>query len=225
MVRQVNGTPVRRSSQSRFWGTAMRTRGGLFCDGVCPIGSDAVPCEQHEWVVFSTASTGRSLMLQCVNCGSQGVVGPLGESEWNAAFVAASMPYRWGATSRVLVKEGPSSQLYVTQASGSICECYTRRGVPQPRNYERLPVEMLFPPLVLRPGDREEVLEMVDVVRNGNLCSFLFAYFLRYAETDGFSRQGDAVKEIANRLEAVDQMGMHCSPAVVARILTTISGS
>lgn len=177
----------------------------------------------HEWVVFSTALADGWLMLQCVECGSHGVVESPTATEWSEAFYAPSRPYRWEDSSRVVIKFGPCNRRYVARASQSVCECYTRRGIVRPEIYERIPLEVLGPSLTVRACERRELRDMIDVVQDGGLCSFLFSYFLRCAEADGFGNSSDAVKEVANRLEMIDRLGTHCSPDMVAKMLRIFS--
>ena len=95
-------------------------------------------CQQHEWVVFSTALEDRCLMVQCVECGSHGAVQKPTKKEWSKAHHAPSQPYRWPEDGRVDVRG--RSQLYVVRKTNSKeCPCPLRH---RPRDYERVPAEI-----------------------------------------------------------------------------------
>ncbi len=76
-------------------------------DCICP--EQLSRCEQHEWVVFSTALAEGWLMLQCVRCGTHGTVNDPTSDEWSAAFYAPDQPYQWKDDARVTVRgKGPA---------------------------------------------------------------------------------------------------------------------
>lgn len=180
----------------------------------------------HEWVVFSTAITEGWLMLQCVRCGLHGTVeDPTGE-EWSEAFHAPSKPYRWRDKSRVTVKGfRTGDRRYVVRATaGPRCECYEKRRIIEPRDYERLPLEIMRPVLSLTAQDRAELEMMAGVATKGKLCSFLLPYYLQCFQQDTGDVPGDALQEAARRIELIDRKGLHCSPGVVAHVLGQMAG-
>jgi hypothetical protein len=98
-------------------------------------------CQDHEWVVFSTATEEGWLMLQCVRCGGHGTVNDPSPKEWSEAFAAPSKPYRWHDETRVVIHdEVPTDQPYVQKRPQGArpCECYSEVGVPEPGDYERV---------------------------------------------------------------------------------------
>ena len=57
----------------------------------------------HNWVVFSTALMPPTIMVECAECGAYGGVLDHTLEEWNLAFYAPSMPFRWADDSRVIL--------------------------------------------------------------------------------------------------------------------------
>jgi len=181
--------------------------------------------DKHEWVDFSTAVAERWIMLQCVECGSHGVVTDPRSEEWSLAFHAPSQPYRWGDPSRVTIKKQVSKdQRYVIRrAAGPICDCYSRRGILLPAEYERFPIEFVRSFKAETDADRKELREIARFVSTTDLCSFLFPLFLRESASH-CGAAGRLVTAIANRIELADSRGLHCSPAVVAQVLRRAAG-
>lgn len=187
----------------------------------------AVSDHVHEWVVFSTALTEGWLMLQCVECGQHAAVEDPSADEWSDAFQSPSSPYRWHDESRVriMLHVGQKPLYVVRTLPGPTCECYDRRGVAQPVEYERMPVEILRAVARIPDHEQEELEELAELVAKSDLCSFAFPHFLQsYADTTR-CRPCNAVLEIARRIEAIDHKGLHCSPAVVAKVLREYAGS
>lgn len=179
----------------------------------------------HTWVVFSTAMGEKWLMVQCVDCGLHGTVENPTSEEWRQAFHSPSRPYQWLDESRVVFhSEVPAWKRYVVRSEiANKCECYARRGVIEPHDFESFPNHATRPPITLTDADRAELLDLVDVVKEGALCSFLFEIFLKNATRDIRVVHGPAVKEVSRRVSLFDRKGMHCSPSVVARLLTEIA--
>lgn len=181
----------------------------------------------HTWVVFSTAVADGWLMLQCVDCGFHGVVKDPTKKEWSKAFRAPSRPYIWSDESRVVCQPqvAREKQYVVRTDNTSKCECYEQRGLLEPRGFERFPNELTRPSIKLSLDDREELASLAETVRNGRLCSFLLEHFLECCQQETGFLPGSAVKEVARRVSQADRMGLHCSPAVVARLLEAVAAS
>lgn len=179
----------------------------------------------HTWVVFSTALADSWLMLQCVDCGLHGTVEDPTSEEWKQAFHAPSRPYQWIDETRIVTHpEVPAWKRYVVRTGiAKKCECYGRRSVIEPHDFERCPNEATRPLINVTDADRSELLDLVDIVSEGALCSFFFEIFLTCVARDTGVVHGPAVKEVARRVSALDRKGMHCSPSVVARLLMEIA--
>jgi len=175
----------------------------------------------HEWVVFSTALQEHWLMLQCVACGQHGVVEDPTRKEWCRAFSAPARPYRWRDSARVRVKGDLSNRQPYVMRTGAAqkCDCYAALGVPEPGKYERVPAEIIRPGEVLTEQEREELVALADVVRNSDLCSRVFLFFLQSFQQDTGREVPGAAYRIARRISSIDARGIHCSAAVVARLL------
>ena len=176
----------------------------------------------HIWVVFSTALADSWLMLQCVECGLHGVVKDSSKEEWSRAFNAPSKPYQWHDETRVVIQpQVPRTPPYVIRSwNGPECECFSERNKLRPEEFERFPCEVVRPVISMTDEDRQELVDLADIVREVKLCSFHLEFFL-----DSLERNipGFALREVAKRLSKIDQMGLHCSPAVVSRVLFEIA--
>jgi hypothetical protein len=170
----------------------------------------------HEWVVFSTAIEDGFLMLQCVDCGLMATVDDPSEVEWSEAFHAPSRPYRWADESRLRLR-GPEP-LHVVRAEQNPhgCECPSHQADLE---YERFPAEIMAPDSALTPEGRKELEALSDLVSKSDLCSNLFPFFMQSFLSDTGHEPAGSVKRIVSRIEQIDRMGLHCSPAVVARVL------
>jgi hypothetical protein len=179
----------------------------------------------HIWVVFSTALADSWLMLQCVECGLHGVVKDSSKEEWSKAFRAPSRPYRWNDDARVVVQpQVPRNPPYVIQSEhGPECECYSERNQLRPEEFERFPRESVRPVILMNDEERQELIAIADIVIKGKLCSFLFEFYLDCFARDTGETPGIAVRDVAHRLKNLDQMGLHCSPVVVAKVLLAIA--
>jgi hypothetical protein len=166
-------------------------------------------------------------MLQCVECGLHGVLKDPTKDEWPEAFYSPSRPYLWSEMSRVvLTGNSAGNQRYVMRrpGDGPRCECYARRGVLEPGQFERVPVEVTRPTIKLNTEDRSEIRAVADLVAQSDLCSFLLPLFLSTIEEHTGHKPGKALLEVARRIEVIDRKGLHCSPSVLARVLRDIGG-
>lgn len=181
---------------------------------------------EHEWVVFSTALKECCLMLQCVECGAMGTVDDPTSEEWSEAFHAPSKPYRWSDEARVHFQHEPPCPLYVIRAvkGAPTCDCPPRSGDTRERKYERFPAEIMRPDKALTPEEKIELEELADLVDKSDLCSRFFPFYVQSYQAATGAEPTGAVRRIASRIEEIDRMGLHCSPAVVARVLRMYAG-
>jgi hypothetical protein len=99
------------------------------------------------------------------------------------------------------------------------CDCYAALGIPEPGRYERVPAEIIGSGEVLTDQEREQLVALARVVRKSDLCSRSFLFSLQsFQQATGREVPGAAYR-IAGRIEEIDARGIHCSAAVVARIL------
>ena len=183
----------------------------------CPLGRASTSRHDHEWAVFSTALSEGWLMLQCVQCGAMGTVDRPTKTEWNDAFHAPACPYRSRDPSRVTIRHKTFPEFYVVpQQPGPDCECPNGKIVSE---YERVPIEIIRQPPAFGDGDRQELETLADFVATTDLCSLLFpAYIEGFQEYTG-QKCSPAVREIAKRIDGIHRKGLHCRPAIVARLL------
>jgi hypothetical protein len=66
---------------------------------------------------------------------------------------------------------------------------------------------------------KAELLELADFVASSELCSRLLPIFIRSFEDHSAIRHSEAMHRIITRIEKFDLKGLHCSPAVVAKII------
>jgi hypothetical protein len=179
------------------------------------------PAHAHEWIVLSGALDEGWLMLQCVGCAQHGVVLDASFAEWTETFDPPSRPFRWYDDSRVKIQSAPSDGLlYVMRASrGKKCECYTRLGVLEPEDYERVPAEILRPAEALTAEAREDLEEYAEFVAPTDLCSLFFPHFLRGFREHTDHEVPEAVWRFAMKIELANQRTLHCSASVVAHVL------
>ena len=109
-----------------------------------------------------------------------------------------------------------------TEASQK-CECYERRGILEPRGFERFPNELTRPLINVSQDDRDELASLAETVRNGKLCSFFLRHFLKCCQQETGFVPGEAVKEVSRRVSKIDRMGLHCSASIVSRLLIEIA--
>jgi hypothetical protein len=160
-------------------------------------------------------------MVQCVGCGQHGTVRDPSAKEWEKAFRSPARPYRWHDKSRVYIElTVPHRQQYVIPSpGGKKCECYARDGVIEPRAYERVPVEITHYDIALTAEERKDLAKWADFVKTTDLCSRMFLHFVKNYEKDAGERLLPGVLSVAKRIDEIDAKGLHCSPAIVARIL------
>lgn len=178
-------------------------------------------CDEHEYVVFSTALEQGCLMLQCVECGLHATVEDPSKEEWSKGVRAPSKPYRWRDETRVVIHgEHPADQLYVQKKPPSArkCACYSKLGVPEPGDYERVWIEATRPKPEVTEETRKELLELAAMADGADdLCSTFFPLFVGQQDTGG--EPSYAVRWFAKRIEKLRALGVHCSSSVIATLL------
>jgi hypothetical protein len=179
-------------------------------------------CNTHEWAVFSTFVEDRALFVQCVECGASGTVDDPSKNEWKRAFHAPSRPYRWHDESRI--RQRGVLPLHVVRAVPcKECDCQNRRRADA--RYERFPAEIITPGAPLTAQEMAELQELADFVRESDLCSHWFPCFLRSYQIDSGRLFSPATHAITDRIERIHQMTLHCSPAVVSRVLSEFAST
>ncbi len=186
-------------------------------------------CNEHEYVVFSTALEEGCLMLQCVNCGLHATVDDPSKEEWSEAYHAPSKPYRWHDETRVVTHaEHPADQPYVQKklATAKKCPCYSKLGVQEPGDYERVWIEATRPKPDVTAESRNELLELAAVAEKaGDLCSTLFPLFIEGFQQDTGGEPSHAVRWFAKQIDKLRAMGVHCSSSVIATLLRHLAKS
>jgi len=186
-------------------------------------------CEQHEWVVFSTAVEDSCLMLQCVKCGLHATVDDPSKKEWSNAFYAPSKPFRWHDETRVVIHgDHPTEQPYVQKKPPNVkkCVCYTKLGVPEPGDYERVWIEATRPKPEVTPEARKELLELAAIAEGADdLCSTFFPLFIEGFQQDTGGESSYAVRWFAKRIRELRAMGVHCSSSVMATLLRELTNA
>ena len=184
-------------------------------------------CQNHEWVVFSTALEEGWLMLQCVECGLHAAVDDPSKEEWSQASHAPSKPYRWQDQARVVIhEEHPADQRYVQKKPPSArkCECHAKLGVPEPGGYERVWIEATRQKPDVTPEARQELLHLAALAdRADDLCSTLFPLFIECYQQDTGGELTYPVRWFAKRIEKLRAMGVHCSSSVIATLLRELA--
>jgi hypothetical protein len=140
------------------------------------------------------------------------------KEEWSQAFHAPSSPYRWLDESRV-VEKGFAPFRVIRFIDGPSCPCPQQQSRPQDRSYQRLPGGVWFHTDVFSDEVKAELLDLADFVAGSEHCSHFIALFVRCFETDTAARHSEPVHRIISRIEQFDSQGLHCSPAVVAKII------
>ena len=170
-----------------------------------PTAEISKPDHMHEWVLFSTALAEGWLMVQCVQCGLHGTVNDPTKEEWSAAFYAPSKPYRWKDDSRVI--------------TCSVGPLYVARSDSDPGVYERIPREIMGKVLPVTPEERQQLEEMAEVVRDGDLDGRLFPLFIRSYQRDTGDEFTGAVRRLADRLEDWTERAFPATAETVAGVL------
>jgi hypothetical protein len=200
--------------------TIMETLNGTYAK---PVQEDPQECskhcaEQHEWVVYSTALAEGWLMLQCVECGGMGTIDDPSPQEWSDAFHAPSRPYRWHEGTRVTVRATASPRV-IRAVHHSPCDRPSQRDLPETRGYDRVPGGIWEHSDRLTDQDKSELNDFADFIAESDLCSRLVPEFIRCVEADSGHRCNPIIHKVVDRIEQYDFVGLHCSPAVVARII------
>ena len=183
-------------------------------------------CQDHDWVVFSTALREARLLLQCVECGAMGTVDESTTDEWAEASSAPSNPYRWQEAKRVTALEPSTSEPYVVRANdGPVCDCVRTGKVPQPLDYERFPAEICRSRAPISATGWRELIDLAAFVENSDLCSRFFPAFLAGLEKDAHFRHSKEVREITERIQHIDSKGLHFSSRLVAWVLRIFAGA
>jgi hypothetical protein len=172
----------------------------------------------HEWVVYSTALNEVWLMLQCVECGLLGTVEDPSPEEWSEAFHAPSSPYRWRDELRV-VEKGYARYCVIRFIDGPACPCPSQSSLPRNTGYQRLPEGISEHNDAFSDEVTTELIELADFVDTSDLCSHLLPLFIRSCEAEAGVRHSEAVHRIITLIEQFDSRFLHCSPAVVAKII------
>jgi hypothetical protein len=184
-------------------------------------------CENHEWVVYSTALEQRRLLLQCDTCGLHATVDDPTKEEWSAAFQAPSKPYRWHEEARVVIHaEHPTDRRYVQKKppSAKKCACYATLGVREPGDYERVWIEATTPKPEVNAGARKELLSLAALAGGAaDLCSTFFPFFVEGYQQDTGGELSHAVRWFAKQVEKLRAMGAHCSSSVIATLLRELA--
>jgi len=184
-------------------------------------------CNDHEWVVFSTALDEGCLMLQCVKCGLHATVNDRSKKEWSKAYHAPSKPYRWHDETRVVIhEEHPTDQPYVQKKPPSArkCVCYAKLGVSEPGDYERVWIEATRPKPDVTPEARQELLHLAALAdRAADLCSTFFPLFVEGYQQDTGGEPSHPVRWFAKQIEKLRAMGVHCSSSVIATLLRELA--
>lgn len=160
-------------------------------------------CNEHEWVVFSTAINDGVLMLQCVDCGKNAIVSDPTLEEWSEAFTAPTQPYRWRDQGRVRV-QGTQNSLYVLRRDDG--------------TYERVPREVIRGLPQITVGEAEELLGVAEMIRDDQFDGQLFSMFVGGLKCDGFDPCG-ALVALAQRIGKWSEKGMTIPPEWVLSAL------
>ena len=59
---------------------------------------------KHDWWVYSTSICPPRIMLECKKCHKKGRVDNYTPKEWKKAFYSPSRPFKWGDSTRVIIK-------------------------------------------------------------------------------------------------------------------------
>lgn len=172
----------------------------------------------HEWVVYSTALAERWLMIQCVECGLMGTIEEPSVEEWTEAYHAPSRPYRWLEQARV-VQKAKAPLCVIRSIDGSGCLCPRQRTLPVNKGYERVPGGIWQHTDIFSQEVKAELIDFAEFVGESELCSRLLPLFVRSVEADTGLRHSQALHLIVNRIESFDDVGIHCSPGVLGKII------
>ena len=157
-------------------------------------------------------------MLQCVECGLMGTI-----EEPLEGGVVRGVPRFVETISLVGRRQGGSKQIAPFRVIRAIespeCPCPREAALPEKHGYERVPGGIWEHNETLSDDVRAELIDLADFVGGSELCSHLLPLFIRSFEADTGQRHSEAMHLIVNRIEKFDLKGLHCSPAVVAKII------
>jgi len=164
-------------------------------------------------------------MLQCVKCGLHATVTDPSTEEWGKAFHAPSQPYRWKDEDRLVIHKERPADLCVQKKPPTFkkCECY-ECGVVEPGRYERVWSDVIGQKPKVTAEARKELLHVAVLAdQSSDLCSTLFPVFIDRYQQDTGNEPCYASRWVANRIEKLRSMGVHCSSAVVATLLRHVA--
>jgi hypothetical protein len=171
----------------------------------------------HEWVVYSTALAEGWLMLKCVECGAMGTINDPSAEDWSDAYQAPSRPYRWKDGTRI-TDRGIAFTRIIRAVHNSLCGCPCQRGLPEKRGYDRLTEGIWEHSDHLSDHQKAVLIEFAAFVAESELCSRFLPAFIQSLDADRVHRSNWVIYNLVDRIEQFDAVGLHCSPAVVARI-------
>ncbi len=171
----------------------------------------------HEWVVFSTALDVGCLMLQCVKCMAVGSVDDPSREEWAKAHNAPIRPYRWRDDVRVRIRFEKGPRFVMRRVPGQSCGCAGEARLPG--EYDRVPGEILASQRPLTSDEQGQLADLATFVAESDLCSHVFPHFVRSFEHDTGAEHTVAVHDIVDRIERINDKGLHFGPTVVAQVL------
>jgi hypothetical protein len=157
-------------------------------------------------------------MLQCIECGAVATVDGPSKKELSAAYHAPSRPYLWKDGTRV-TPTGFAAPRVIRAIEGRRCQCPSQRSLPAGRGYERVPGGIWEHADRLSVTVKAELNDLSEFVRRSDLCSRLLPHFIRCCEAETGRRHSKATHTLMDRIEEYDSAGLHCSPAVLARIV------
>ncbi len=82
--------------------------------------------------------------------------------------------------------------------------------------------EIATPQAALTPEERHELEELAEFVAGSNLCSHVFPLFVRSFERDTGCKHSAVVHGIVDRIERINNKGLHFGPTVVAQVLRDV---
>jgi hypothetical protein len=189
---------------------------------------EQMTCNNHEWVVFSTAIAERWLMVQCLDCGLHGTVNDPTKKEWTEAFGAPTQPYRWHDQTRVVIHEEHPKSVRYAQGKAPYpkkCVCDLKKlGVAEPGAYERFWIEATTPKPFVTPEARVEFLCWATLVEGTHvLCSRLFPELVESVHQYTSLKAPDAVRRFTKQLKTLGMKGIHFSSSEVASLLRDLA--
>jgi len=100
-----------------------------------------------------------------------------------------------------------------------VCSCPRKLRGLGGREYEPFPAMIVAPDKSMTDEDVAELEELAELVAETGTCSIVFPPIIKsFHDHTGYKPTG-AVKRIAASIEKLGQMGLHCTPQVVAMVL------